>query len=408
VARYVIVGNGIAGVTAAQAIARAEPGAAVCIYAAEPYHTYRRPQLPPYVAGEVAETDIAYRPPEWYEQRGIRVHLNDPVVELDPADHRVRLADGSIGPYDRLLLATGGRAWAPSVEGTDWRGFFTLRTLDDARAIRGGAGAARQAVVIGGGLLGLEAARALRALGLEVAVVELVDHLLPRQLDHEGAIVLRGIVERMGIRVFTGAVTEAILGDGVVAAVRLEGGRELPAGMIVCTVGMRPDVALARQADLEVERGVVVDERLQTSAEDIYAAGDVAEAGGVIYGIIPAAVEQARVAAANMVAPGSAVYPGTLPATTLKVVGAEVASLGESVVEDTGLLQLRRADPATGRYRKFALREGRIVGAILLNDRERLLPVRRLIEQGADVSACAERLLDDDFDLGGLARAGAR
>lgn len=401
--RYVIVGNGIAGVTAAQVVAGAEPGADIHLYAAEPYPYYRRPQLPDYIAGAVTEADITYRPPDWYERQGIHVHLGSPVVELDVSCGRVRLVDGLLAPYDRLLLTTGGWAWVPPIEGADRPGVFTLRTLDDARAIRAYARSVKEAVVIGGGLLGLETARALRALHLEVRVVEFGGHLMPRQLDREGAAVLQGILEQMGIRVFTGAVTEAILGNGGVRSVRLKDGQELPAGMVVCSTGVRPDTALAERAGVTVQRGVVVDAHLRTSAEEVYAAGDVAEAGGVVYGIIPAAVEQARVAGANLVTPGSAVYSGTLPATTLKVVGADLTSLGECTAEGEGLLQLRYAQPQTGRYRMLALRQGRVVGAILLNnDREQTLAVRRLMQQATDVSAYADRLLDEDFDLTSL------
>jgi len=406
--RYVIVGNGIAGVMAAQVIAKADSEADIHLYAAEPYRTYRRPQLPAYIAGEVTQSDVTYRPAEWYAQRSIRVHLDCPVERVDPAAHRVRLTDGALVPYDRLLLATGGRAWVPPLEGTGQRGFFTLRTLDDARAIRDYAALVREVVVVGGGLLGLETARALRSLGSEVAVLEFADHLLPRQLDHEGSAVLRGIMEGLGVRVFTGVAAEALLGGGVVSGVRLKGGQEIVAGMVVCTAGMRPEVTLARRAGLEVGRGVVVDEHLRTSAGDVYAAGDAAEAEGAIYGIIPAAIEQARAAAANMVEPGSVVYSGTMPATTLKVAGAELTCLGECVAEGKGLVQLRRVDPARGCYRKLALRDGRIVGAILLNDRARASAARRLIAQGTDVSAYAGRLLDDGFDLKGLVGSKAR
>ncbi len=396
--RYVIIGNGVAGVTAAQSIVRAQPGADLHIYAAEPYPYYRRPQLPDYIAGIVAEAAIFYRPPEWYEQQGIHVHLNAPVVELDPSAYRLRLAGGTSVPYDRLLLATGGLAWVPPIEGADQRGVFTLRTLDDARAIRQFAQFVRQGVVIGGGLLGLETARALRALNLEVTVLEFAPYLMPRQLDREGAAVLEGLLRQMGIQAVTGAVSEAILGDGSVRAVRLKDGREFPADLVVCSTGIRSEVTLARQAGLTVARGVVVDEHLQTSAPDVYAAGDVAEAGGIVYGIVPAAIEQARAAATNMVTPGSITYSGTLPVTTLKVVGAELTSLGECVAEGDDLLQLRRADLQNGRYRKLALRDGRIVGAILLNEREHISPIRQLMESGTDVSAWADLLMEENPD----------
>ncbi len=394
--RYVVIGNGVAGVTAAQAIAQSQPDADLHVYAAEPYPYYRRPQLPDYIAGLVTEADITYRPPQWYAERGIQVHLNSPVVELDVAARRLRLADGAAVPYDRLLLATGGVAWKPPVPGNDLEGVFTLRTLDDARAIRDRARESRRAVVVGGGLLGLETARALRALGLEVTVLEVAPHLMPRQLDREGAAVLETLLRGMGIRTETGAVTEAILGDGPGRVVRLKDGREFPADLVVFSAGIRCEVTLARGAGLAVNRGVVVDEHLQTSAPDVYAAGDVAEANGVVYGIVPAAIDQARVAAANLVAPGSAVYRGTLPATTLKVVGAELTSIGECVVEADDLVQLRRADLQRGRYRKLALREGRIVGAILLNEREHTAPIRQLMDRGADVSAYVDLLMEEN------------
>ncbi len=393
--RFCIVGNGVAGVTAAQAIVRARPGAEVHIYAAEAYPYYRRPQLPDYIAGAVAEADIFYRPPEWYEQQGIHVHLNAPVMELDPQAHRIRLADGSSVPYDRLLLATGGLAWIPPIEGAHRRGVFTLRTLDDARAIRQFAQSAQRAVVVGGGLLGLETARALRTLGLDVTVLEFAPYLMPRQLDREGAAVLETLIQKMGIRTVAGAIAEAILGNERVRAIRLKDGREFPADMVICSTGIQSEVTLARQAGLAVNRGIVVDAHLQTSAPDIYAAGDAAEAGGIVYGIVPAAIEQARAAAANMVAPGSATYPGTLPVTTLKVVGAELTSLGECTMESDDLLQLRRADPQNGRYRKLALRNGRIVGAILLNEHDHVTPIRQLMERGTDVSNYTDLLLEE-------------
>jgi nitrite reductase (NADH) large subunit len=397
--RYVIVGNGVAGVMAAQAIAAAEPGADLHIYAAEPYPYYRRPQLPALIAGEVAEADIIHRPPEWYEGQGIRVHLNSRVAELDTAGRRLRLEDGVAVAYDRLLLATGGYAWMLPVDGAAQRGVFTLRTLDDARAIREHARQAHHAVVIGGGLLGLETARAVRALGAGVTVLEAADYLLPRQVDREGAALLQRLVEGLGIEVLTGVATEAILGNGAVRAVRLRSGHELPADMVVCAAGWRPELTLARQAGLAIGRAVTVDAHLQASAEGVYAAGDVVEAGGRLYGIVPAAVEQARVAAANMVAPGSAVYEGTLPFTTLKVAGAELTSLGLCAGEDSSYTVLRHVDLAHRHYRKFVLQDGRIVGAILLNERERTLAVRRLLEGGVDVSAYVDRLLDEDLDF---------
>jgi nitrite reductase (NADH) large subunit len=400
--KHVIVGNGVAGVTAAQGIVRADPSAEVHIFGAEPYPYYRRPLLWEFIAGQIEQDELIFRPPEWYAQRGIHLHLGVQATTLDPAAHRLTLADGSQADYDRALLAMGGRPFVPPCEGTDKDGVFTLRTLDDARAIKAYAQQVATAVVIGGGLLGLETARALHTAGLDVTVVEFFPYLLPRQLDQEGAQVLQSLLEAQGLRVITGATTEAVLGDVCADCIRLKDLRIVGGDLVLFSTGIRSEVSLAQEAGLEVHRGIVVDGHLQTSAEDIFAAGDAAEFDGRVYGIIPPAIEQARVAAANMVASGSTTYTGTLPTTTLKVAGAELTSLGECVVEGDEYTQLRHADPATGHYRKVVLRDGHIVGAILLNDRERTKPITQLVERGMDVSAYADRLLDDDFDLKSL------
>jgi len=239
-------------------------------------------------------------------------------------------------------------------------------------------------------------------------VVEFFPYLLPRQLDTEGAEVLQSLLEVQGLQIITSGATEAVLGDGYADGIRLKDGRRVPGELVIFSTGIRSEVALAQAAGLEVKRGIVVDGQLQTSSQDIFAAGDAAEFEGRVYGIIPSAIEQARVAAANMVAPGSAAYTGTLPSTTLKVAGAELTSLGESVVEAESqsrayeYTQLRHTDLAAGHYRKFVLREGHIVGAILLNDKERTQPIKQLIEQRVDVSNHVNYLLDDDFDLKSL------
>jgi nitrite reductase (NADH) large subunit len=426
--KYLIVGSGVAGVTAAQAIVRADPDAQVHIYGAEPYPYYQRPRLWEFIAGQIGQDALYFRPPAWYGERGIHLHLGKRVAAIDPLAHRLTLADGSCVGYDRLLLATGGRSFVPPFDGVDKKGVFTLRTLEDAVAIKEYAQEIATAAVIGGGLLGLETARALLALNLEVSVIEFVPRLLPRQLDEEGAQVLQSRLEAMGLRILTGAVTEAILGGERATGVRLKAspehgrgdGRVVDGELVLISTGIRSQVELAREAGLAVNRGVVVDEQLRTSAADVYAAGDVAEFEGVVYGIIPAAIEQARVAAANMVADlsatlrqdsgqgsgrsGSAIYSGTLPATTLKIVGIDLTSVGEATAAGDEFVVLRRADPVRGVYRRVALRDGKIVGAILLGDTQNVQPLRRLIATGRDVSAYSDRLLDESFDLKALAQ----
>jgi len=404
--KYVVIGNGVAGVTAAQSIVRAEPGTEVHVFDAEPYAYYRRPLLWEFIAGQIEQEALYYRPSTWYTERGIHLHLGTQVTRLDPATHRCALADGSQVEYGRLLLATGGRPFIPPCRETDKEGVFTLRTLDDALAINRYAQKVSTAVVVGGGLLGLETARALRTAGLDTTVVEFFPHLLPRQLDAEGAQVLQSLLEEQGLRTITGARTEGVVGDGTAAGIQLQDGDVIAGELVLFSTGIHSEVTLARSAGLEINRGIVVNDQLQTSAEDIFTAGDAAEFEGQIYGIIPPAIEQARVAAANMVAPGSVTYGGTLPATTLKVAGAELTSLGECVVDDRGdkYVQLRHVDAAAGRYRKLVLKEGHIVGAILLNDGGHVRPITQLVRQNVNVSAHAGQLLDDDFDLKSLLR----
>jgi nitrite reductase (NADH) large subunit len=396
---YVLIGGGVASVTAAGVLSEEDPGATIEIYGEELHWTYRRPRLPELLAGEVALEQMLVHPAAWYEERGITVHRGAPVEALDPAAGEILLADGRRVPYDSLLLATGSTPFIPPISGTDRTGFFSLRTVDDASSIRQYAQGRKRAIVIGGGLLGLEAARGLRKLGLEVIIVEFFPRLLPRQLDGPGAVVLTGIIEAMGISVVTDAASEAVLGDGGVSGLRLKDGRELEGDLLLCSTGIRSRVELAQQAGLEVNRGVVVDGRLRTSAERIYAAGDVAEFEGRVYGILPAAWDQARIAAANM-AGRQAHYRGTVPSTTLKVVGVDLTSMGEVNPEGEGSVELR-SEPEAGRYIKVVLRDGRLVGAIVLGERRRIGAFRRLIAEKTDVSAFAERLLEEDFSLGG-------
>jgi nitrite reductase (NADH) large subunit len=429
--KVLIVGNGVAGVTAAQAIVRADPDARVHIFGAEPYPYYHRPRLWEFIAGQIDQSDLYFRPPAWYAERGIQLDLEKQVTALDPLAHHVTLADGARVGYDRLLLATGGRSFVPPFDGVGKKGVFTLRTLEDALAIKEYAQNVSSAVVIGGGLLGLETARALLSLDLEVSVIEFVPHLLPRQLDREGARVLQSRLEAMGLRILIGAATEAILGDERATGVRLKSdpepsvpgptdrehgrqdGRVIDGELVLISTGIRSRVELAQEAGLEVNRGVVVDAHLCTSAADVYAAGDVAEFEGIVYGIIPAAIEQARIAAANMVAGssttsrqdsgrGGTAYDGTVPATTLKIVGIDLTCLGEATAGGDEFVVLRKVDPATGTYRRLALRDDKIVGAILLGDTQNAQSLKKLIATRRDVSAWSDRLLDESFDLKAL------
>ncbi len=383
--RYVIVGNGIAGITAAAELAN-RGVSTIAVYAAEPYPYYFRPQLPPFLAGEIPQERLYARPSSWYEERGIEVHLASPVIRLFPDRKRILLTDGTEVPYDRLLLTTGSHPFIPPVAGVEKKGIFSLRTLDDALAIREYAGRCEEAVVVGGGLLGLETARALKALGLSVTVLEFAPRLLPRQLDPAGAVVFQGVVEGLGIRVALSAETTAVLGNGEARGVILRDGREFPAQLVLFATGVRANADLAAEAGLEVDRGIVVDERMRTSAPDVYAAGDVAWFNGRSWAIIPQARAQAQVAAANMVGE-EAIYEEIVPSTTLKVVGADLTSCGVvNPKKEEGYFEVRNADPEAGRYVKLVLKDHVAVGAIVLGDRALARKLERLVIQRAAVS----------------------
>jgi nitrite reductase (NADH) large subunit len=404
--RYLIVGNGVAGVTAAQSIVRADSAGEVHVYGSEPYPYYQRPRLWQYLAGELTQTELYFRPFEWYASRGIHVHPDTRVTVLDPAEHRIQLADGGWETYDRLLLATGGRSFIPPFEGVDLKGVYALRSLDDALAIKRLADQVSNIAVIGGGLLGLETARALVAPGRRVSVIEIAPHLLPRQLDVTGAQVLQAHLEAVGLSIYTGAATRAILGNARATGVLLTSGRTISADLVVLSTGIRSRIELARDAGLAVNRGIVVDEHLRTSAPDVYAAGDAAEFNGIVYGIIPAAIERARTVAGQMAGQTAAPepYEGTVPSTTLKIVGIDLTCLGDSTADGPEHIILRYSDQASGVYKRLALHEDAIVGAILMGDVADARWLQQLIDDKRDVSGFGSRMLDGGVDLKALAQ----
>ncbi len=401
-APFVIVGNGIAGVTAAATVASLIPDTRIPIYSSENYPYYRRPWLPDFLAGKYEVTDLYAYPESWYQKRQIQVHLDAPVASIDSASKTISLASGETVRYDKLLLACGGNAWIPPVQNTDIPGVFTLRTLDDALAIRAYAQKAKSAVIVGGGLLGLEAARGLRGTGLGVTVIEVFPRLLPRQLDEEGAAVLTRLIEDFGVKVVTGATVENVIGEDAAEGVELKNGQRLHGEMVLFSAGIRPDTTLAKAAGLTVNRGVVADAHMQTSDANIFVAGDMAEFDRRIYGIIPAAIEQARVAAANMISPNSATYEGTTPSNTLKVVEIDLTAMGIVNPEEPGYVAYRKSEPDKGVYKKLVFKDGALVGAILLGDRESVRPVTRLLARNAEIASLGPRLLEPDFDLKSL------
>jgi len=365
--RFVIVGAGVAGITAAMDLARRNLGD-VIIYSDEEYPYYYRPQLTEFLAGNLTLSRLLRRPLSWYQDRGIDLRLGKSVTAICPAKKTITV-DGDSVSYDKLLLATGGLPFVPPMEGAGQERVLTWRTLANTLEMEKAAVTCKEIAVIGGGLLGLEAARGLTSYCADVSVLEFFPRLMPRQLDEVGSRLLQDFVESLGINVIVGARCEKILGNGQVTGVQLQGGLIVPAQAVVVAAGVRANAKLAADAGLTVDRGIVVDERMTTSDPDIHAAGDVSIFRGYTWAIAPIAQAQARVAAANMAGEKS-LYDVVVPSTTLKVVGIDVSSVGIVNPVDEGATEIRKLDNEAGTYKKVVLRDNVIVGSIVINDRQ--------------------------------------
>jgi len=389
---FLIIGNGVAGTTAAEHIRKTDQGGKITMVTDEDLPFYHRLRLNDFVVGEVTEQALIVKDPQWYQDRGIDLSLRQRVIDADPVQ-KVVMTEHQQFPYDRLLLATGSHSFIPPIQGADKKGVFALRTIQDARDITAFARDIQDVVLIGGGLLGLEAGNALRRLGKRVTVVEFFPRLLPRQLDVDGAKRLQELMENMGFSFRLGAKTEAISGEETVEGVVLEGGESISAQMVIISAGVRPNLQLAGPLGLAQDKGIQVNERLQTSQPHIYAAGDVAEFRGIPYGIWPAAMEQGKIAGTNM-AGGDRVYEGTTMANVLKVVGIDLASAGNIDAENESASRVVQDEDV---YKKIILEEDRITGCIMLGNTKGFNKITRAMSEGRGVSELHDLLTSEGF-----------
>jgi nitrite reductase (NADH) large subunit len=394
----IVVGNGLAGTISSKTIRELDSEAKIDVYAAEVYPYYPRPNLIEFLAGHISQENLFAFSKDWYEKQNLELHLGTPVKRIDPDSRQVELESGKRVKYNVLLLANGAYSFIPPIEGKEKRGIFTLRTLDDALALIDWTKDHTELVIIGGGLLGLEIARAMRLRDAEIQIVEFFDRLLPRQLDNEGAAVLKAQIENMGISVRLGVTTKEILGQDEVRGLRFKDGDEIEAAAAVVAAGVRADIELAEEAGLATDKGIVVDDYLQTSHPDIFAAGDNVQHRGKLYGIIPASFNQARTAAFN-IAGQKKKYEGTIPSNTLKVVDLDVTSIGVVNPEKGTCEEFRKVIEEKGIYKKVVIQDGKIVGAIWMGTKEKVNDVNRLILQKIDVEKWKSSLLEDDFDF---------
>jgi nitrite reductase (NADH) large subunit len=393
-----IIGCGIAGVTTATTLKQNSTETLVTIYTDEKHPYYPRPELYRILSGEAQPNDIYAFSEEWFESRGITVQTGRKVVDIDTVNKRLVFDDSGEANYDKLLLGTGAHPFVPPIKGIDKPGVFTLRSINDALAIREYAKKTTKAIIIGGGLLGLEFAASLHKLGQQVDVVEIFPRLLPNQLDTDSAEVFKSQIEKLGINFILGVKTQEILGDQIVSGVALDNARSLQGELVLFSAGIRPNVELAAKAGIKVNKGVVVDQHLRTSAPDVFAAGDVVEFDSRVYGIIPAAEEQAKIAAINMLGK-TREYHGTIPSNTLKVVGIDLTSIGLTNPESSQYEEVKKGSKEKGVYKKIVLDQGRIIGAIVLGDRRAATAIMRLMESRKDITRFKDAILEDTFDF---------
>jgi nitrite reductase (NADH) large subunit len=389
--RLVVVGNGMAGMACVEQILAYAPQFDITVFGDETHVNYNRVLLSSVLAGEKAADDIVINPPEWYAAHGIDLRVGVRIVDVDPDRQTVIGNDGSVTPYDRLLLATGSRAWMPPIDGLDKDGVFVFRTLDDTRALLARAQPQVKAVVIGGGLLGLEAARGLQVRGCDVTVLHLMPTLMERQLDPDGGSYLAGQMEALGITVLLGRTTTAILGEDRVEGVALSDDTILEADLVVVAAGIRPNVELGYKAGLSVNRGIVVNDHMETSSPDVFAVGECVEHRGVCYGLVAPLFEQGKVLAATITGNKGPTYTGTIQAAKLKIMGVDVFSAGDWSEQHAE--PVRYEDRALGVYKKLTVRDGRLTGVILVGDTSDSHRYMEWLRTGVDLSSQRRHLL---------------
>ena len=391
--KLVIVGNGMAGIGCLEQILRLDHNFDITVFGDETYGNYNRIMLSSVLAGEKKPDEIMLNDLDWYKANNIDLRVGVRIVDVDSVAKTVTGDDGSVTRFDKLLLATGSQPLIPAIEDVQKDGVFVFRTLDDTRALLERARPGVKAVVIGGGLLGLEAARGLSVQGCDVTVVHLMETLMERQLDVTGGSYLSTKMNEMGVNVLLGYSTSAVLGNGKVEGVQFKGGGSIPAEMLVIAAGIVPNVELGRKAGLEVKRGIVVNDYMETSNPDIFAVGECAQHNGICYGLVAPLLEQGKVLAATITGNKGPTYQGTVLASKLKIMGVDVFSAGEIRDKVDGSEVVRYEDPSLGVYKKLTLKDGKLTGAILVGETTESSRYLEMLRSGKDIAPMRKHLL---------------
>ncbi|MBI4690442.1 MAG: NAD(P)/FAD-dependent oxidoreductase [Nitrospirae bacterium] len=395
--KYIIIGNGVAGTTAAANIRKVDREGEITILSDEGYPFYSRIRLMEYIAGEIDENGLIIYKDAWYERNDIKLLLNTPVSGINRYEKEIIIPSGHRLKYDRLLIATGSLSFIPQIPGSNKKGVFTLRTIKDAIEIKRCAEQAKNVILIGGGVLGLEVGNSLRKTGHSITVVEFFPRLLPRQTDKEGAEILKAQMEKMGFTFYLGAKTGDIFGDEKVRGIKLEDGTIIDCDMVIISAGVRPDVKLADQCGIKCGKGLPVNDRMETEIPDIYAAGDIAEHRGICYGIWPAAEKQGEVAGINM-AGGNAIYTGTTPSNVLKIIGIDLIAAGE-IDADGKFESVIQKNKEKFIYRKLVIKDNIIVGCMLYGNIEGWKKIKKAMEERRDIGSLRKNLEEWNLDV---------
>ena len=407
--KLVMVGNGMAGVRALEELFKLAPDAYhVTVFGAEPHPNYNRILLSPVLAGEQTLDEIILNPLSWYEEHGVTLHLNRKVTRIDRQRRVVIADDGTEAEYDRLLLATGSNPFILPIPGKDLDGVIGYRDIHDTNSMIDAAARYRHAVVIGGGLLGLEAANGLMKRGMQVSVVHVGDWLMERQLDDVAGKMLQKSLQERGMQFLMKAQTQELVGnaEGRVASVKFKDGTEVPADLVVMAVGIRPNTALAEKMRLHVNRGIVVSDTLQTTTDArIYAVGECAAHRGIAYGLVAPLFEQGKVLANHLAEFGIGRYQGSLTSTKLKVTGIDLFSAGDFQGGE-GTEEIVMSDPSGGVYKKLVLKDDKLVGACLYGDTVDGSWYFKLLRDGRSVSDIRDKLMFGESNIGDVGHQG--
>lgn len=400
--KLVMIGNGMAGVRTLEELRKIAPDVyEITVFGAEAYANYNRILLSPVLAGEQTIKDIMLNDVDWYAENDITLHLGKKIVEIDRIKRLVIADDGTIAPYDRLLMATGSNPFMLPIPGKDLDGVISYRDIQDTNAMIEAAKVHKQAIVIGGGLLGLEAANGLKLRGMNVTVVHLPATLMERQLDEAAGKMLQKSLEDRGLNFLLGKNSQEIISDanGRVQALRFTDGTEVPAQLIVMAVGIRPNTTLAESAGLYCNRGIVVNDTMQTYDPRIYAVGECVNHRGTAYGLVAPLFEMAKVCANHLANYGIGRYQGSVTSTKLKVTGIDLFSAGEFLGGE-GTEEILLSDPIGGVYKKLVLKDDKLIGACLYGDTVDGSWYFNLLREGKDISEIRDTLMFGEANTG--------